>query len=139
MRVNIILLAILVVMGCGTRPARDDRSQETKDAPQLTGSWQHIFDQDRFSTCDPNIDCKCADVINFYDGGTFERNLQCSYSKGNFELKNGKLQLNYISAYPQIFMYEIVNINEITLVKDDTVHMYIRKPFVGVTEATAKK
>lgn len=111
--------------GCGDRPERTIKDKETV---AIVGSWQHIFDQEGFNACDPNTDCKCADVFNFYTGNTFERNLKCDYSKGYFAFKGDQIQLNYVSAYPQIFQYEL-DTNELQLVKENTIHKYVRKPF----------
>lgn len=125
---RIIMLFVVLLVGCGIRPPAEKKEAELA----LIGSWQHVFDQEGFNTCDPNLDCKCSDVINFYKGYTFDRNLRCEYKRGNYEikgLKDKKIQLNYISEYPQSFEYEVISSNEITLVKDNTVHQYNRKPF----------
>lgn len=119
-----------MVMNCGTRPPKtkegDFGNQQVEN--KLIGSWQAIYDQSGFGTCDPNLDCKCADVINIYDNVTFDRNLKCDYKKGYYEIKADKIQLTYISEYPQIFSFAIMGNNELTLVKNDTVYKYIRKP-----------
>lgn len=56
-----ILIAMMGLLSCGDR-----NTTEEKDKPEeaFIGSWQSIFDQNGFSTCDPNLDCQCADVIN---------------------------------------------------------------------------
>ena len=128
-----ILIILLGLASCGERKLNE------KDAPEeaFVGSWQSIFDQSGFSTCDPNLDCKCADVINFYDHKTFDRNLKCDYKKGYYELKGDRVQLTYISEYPQLFTYTIGK-NELFLVKDDTVYKYIRKPFKVKMEEAGK-
>jgi hypothetical protein len=119
-----------MVVNCGTRPPKtkegDFGNQQVEN--KLIGSWQAIYDQSGFGTCDPNLDCKCADVINIYDSVTFDRNLKCDYKKGYYEIKEDKIQLTYISEYPQIFSFAIMGNNELTLVKNDTVYKYIRKP-----------
>ena len=120
-----MLILLFGIIGCGDRPAR-----ELKNQPDtiIVGSWQHIFDQEGFNACDPNTDCKCSDVFNFYEGGTFDRNQQCDYKRGSFTFKDTKLQLDYISEYSQIFEYTL-NQNELDLVKENTWHKYVRKPF----------
>lgn len=137
--ISILVIGLLVV-NCGTRPAKtkegDFGNQQVDN--KLIGSWQAIYDQSGFGTCDPNLDCKCADVINIYDNVTFDRNLKCDYKKGYYEIKEDKIQLTYISEYPQIFSFAIVGNNELTLVKSDTVYKYIRKPmFVGTPRTTS--
>jgi hypothetical protein len=123
------LLALGFIVSCGTRPAKTKQGDfgNNQADNKLIGSWQAIYDQSGFGTCDPNLDCKCADVINIYDNVTFDRNLKCDYKKGYYEIKQDKLQLTYISEYPQIFSFTLGE-NELSLVKSDTVYKYIRKP-----------
>ena len=121
---NAFFVFLSFVVSCGDRPVREEKPDNI-----IVGSWQHIYDVEGFDkNCNPNTDCKCSDVFNFYSGNTFERNLQCEYKKGSFEFRGDEILLNYVSANPQVFQY-MLNSDRFQLVKNNTVHTYVRKPF----------
>lgn len=118
------VFAIFISISCGEREKED----KEKVSDSFIGSWQQTYDLSVLGECDPNLDCKCADVFNFYQGNTFDRNLRCDYKKGYYELNGSKMKLTYISELPQIFDFTIAQ-NEMTLVKGDIEYRYIRKPY----------
>jgi hypothetical protein len=120
---TITILALLLT-SCGIREEREPIVPENN----LVGSWQHVYDTTGLASCDPNTDCKCSDFFNFYSSHAFDRSLQCAYKKGSYEIVNKKLRLIYVGEYPQVYEYSISQ-KELILIKDNTEHSYIRKPF----------
>lgn len=114
----------LLLSACRER----EESVRLNPGDAFTGSWQQTYDLNSLGSCDPNLDCKCADVINFYAGNTFDRNNQCDYKKGYFQLTGNKIRLVYLSENPQIFEYRLEK-NELFLVKEDVEYRYVKKPY----------
>lgn len=118
-------LLFFSLFSCGVREEREPIVPEN----DLIGAWQHIYDQTGIGSCDPNTDCKCSDWFNFYSSHAFERNMQCAYKKGSYEIVDkNKLRLVYVGEYPQVYEYRISE-KELVLLKENTEHLYVRKPF----------
>ena len=124
-KIIIILTLLISFASCAVREEREPKVPENT----LVGSWQHIYDTSGIAACNPNTDCKCSDWFNFYSNLSFDRNLQCSYKKGAYEIiDNKKIRLVYVGEYPQVYEYSL-NKKELILLKENTEHAYVRKPF----------
>jgi hypothetical protein len=118
------LTLLIGFTSCGVREEREPVELQN----DLVGSWQHVYDTSGVAACDPNTDCKCSDWFNFYSNHSFDRNLQCSYKRGSYEIVNKKLRLVYVAEYPQVYEYSLDE-KELILLKENTEHTYVKKPF----------
>lgn len=127
-RVLFALMSFMVV-GCGTRPARD----RTPEAIyyDLTGVWE----QYSLDTQNPSA-TTCKDVLYLNTDHTFIRTYSCSAQgrslsdqkfSGYYEVIGDRIQFNYVHQQAEVFAFSLSG-NELKLIKSDQAFQYYKKP-----------